>query len=147
MSKQQVFTISNPWRDRIIGGQVCSVMSVKYAIGNEIAMMAKMAGMDGVFIDMEHTAFTTREISQLVIACNYVGISPIVRIPGKAHWHLSRMLDAGAAAVVIPHCETVEQVKEIVLDANTPPLDAEDARITSPSFLSNQCQPWCRTSC
>lgn len=46
------FTISNPWRDRILAGQVCSVMSCKYATGNEVAMMCKMAGVDGMFIDM-----------------------------------------------------------------------------------------------
>lgn len=97
-------------------------MSVKYAISNEIAMMTKMAGMDGMFIDMEHSVMTIREVSQLVTACNYVGVSPIVRIPSKAHWHLSRILDAGAAAVVIPHCETVEQVQEIVKDAKYAPL-------------------------
>lgn len=116
------FTVSNPWRDRILKGQVCSVMSVKYAITNEIAMMTKMAGMDGMFIDMEHSVLTMREVSQLVTACNYVGVSPIVRIPSKSHWHLSRVLDAGAAAVVIPHCETVEQVQEIVKDAKYAPL-------------------------
>lgn len=97
-------------------------MSVKYAITNEIAMMTKMAGMDGMFIDMEHSVLTMREVSQLVTACNYVGVSPIVRIPSKAHWHLSRILDAGAAAVVIPHCETVQQVREIVKDAKYAPL-------------------------
>jgi 2-keto-3-deoxy-L-rhamnonate aldolase RhmA len=97
-------------------------MSVKFAISNEIAMMTKMAGMDGMFIDLEHSVMTIREVSQLVTACNYVGVSPIVRIPSKSHWHLSRILDAGAAAVVIPHCETVEQVKEIVKDAKYAPL-------------------------
>jgi 2-keto-3-deoxy-L-rhamnonate aldolase RhmA len=116
------FTVSNPWRDRILRGEVCSVMSVKYAISNEITMMTKMAGMDGMFIDMEHSVLTIREVSQLVTACNYVGVSPIVRIPSKAHWHLSRILDAGAAAVVIPHCETVDQVQEIVKDAKYAPL-------------------------
>lgn len=119
---QPTFTISNPWRDRILRGEVCSVMSCKYAISNEIAMMAKMAGIDGMFIDMEHSVLTTREVSQLVTACNFVGVSPIVRIPSKAHWHLSRMLDAGAAAIVIPHCETVEQVREIVKDAKYAPI-------------------------
>ncbi|KPI37026.1 2-keto-3-deoxy-L-rhamnonate aldolase [Cyphellophora attinorum] len=122
------FTVSNPWRDRILRGEVCSVMSVKYAIGNEIAMMTKMAGMDGMFIDMEHSVMTMREVSQLITACNYVGVSPIVRIPGKAHWQLSRILDAGAAAVVIPHCETVEQVKEIVRDAKYCTTDLPEGR-------------------
>lgn len=85
-------------------------------------MMTKMAGIDGMFIDMEHSVLTIRDVSQLVTACNYVGVSPIVRIPSKSHWHLSRILDAGAAAVVIPHVETVEQVKAIVRDAKYAPL-------------------------
>ena len=122
MKPETTYNVSNPWRDRILAGQVCAVMSVKFAFGNEIAMMTKMAGIEGMFIDMEHSMFTTREVSQLVTACNYVGVSPIVRIPSKAHWHLSRILDAGAAAVVIPHCETIAQVKEIVLDAKYAPL-------------------------
>lgn len=97
-------------------------MSCKFVVSNEIAMMAKMAGIDGMFIDMEHSVLTIRDVSQLVTACNYVGVSPIVRIPSKSHWHLSRILDAGAAAVVIPHCETVQQVKDIVKDAKYAPL-------------------------
>lgn len=97
-------------------------MSCKFFISNEVAMMTKMAGIDGMFIDMEHSVLTIRDVSQLVTACNYVGVSPIVRIPCKAHWHLSRVLDAGAAAVVIPHCETVQQVKDIVKDAKYGPL-------------------------
>lgn len=116
------YTVSNPWRDRILNGQVCSVMACKIAISNEICMMAKMAGIDGMFIDMEHSVLTTREVSQLITACNYVGVSPIVRIPSKVHWHLSRILDAGAAAVVIPHCETVQEVEEIVKDAKYAPI-------------------------
>jgi 2-keto-3-deoxy-L-rhamnonate aldolase RhmA len=114
--------VSNPWRDRILRGEICSVMSCKVVVSNEIAMMAKMAGIDGMFINMEHSVLTIRDVSQLVTACNYVGVSPIVRIPSKSHWHLSRILDAGAAAVVIPHCETVQQVKDIVKDAKYAPL-------------------------
>ena len=117
-----IFKVSNPWRDRILRGEVCSVMSCKYAVSNEMAMMARIAGIDGMFIDTEHSVLTIREVSQLVTACNYVGVSPIVRIPCKAHWHLSRILDAGAAAVVIPHCETVEEVRQIVKDAKYAPL-------------------------
>lgn len=97
-------------------------MSCKYFISNEIAMMTKMAGIDGMFIDLEHSVLTIREASSLILACNYVGVSPIVRIPSKSHWHLSRILDAGAAAVVIPHCETVEEVKAIVRDAKYGPI-------------------------
>ncbi|KAL5353852.1 hypothetical protein ACLOAV_001896 [Pseudogymnoascus australis] len=116
------FTVSNPFRDKILSGQVCSVMSCKFATGNEIAMMAKMAGMDGMFIDMEHSSTNFRTVAQLSLACNFVGVSPIVRSPSKSHWHLSSVLDAGAAAVVIPHVETVEEVRDIVRFAKYAPL-------------------------
>ncbi|KAI6980618.1 putative 4-hydroxy-2-oxovalerate aldolase [Hortaea werneckii] len=115
-------TVSNPWRDRILKGEVCSVMSCKFFVSNEVAMMVKMAGIDGIFIDMEHSVLTIRDVSQLVLACNYVGVTPIVRIPSKSHWHLSRILDAGAAAVVIPHCETIQEVKDVVRNAKYGPL-------------------------
>jgi 2-keto-3-deoxy-L-rhamnonate aldolase RhmA len=97
-------------------------MSCKFFVSNEVAMMVKMAGIDGMFIDMEHSVLTIRDVSQLILACNYVGVSPIVRIPSKSHWHLSRILDAGAAAVVIPHCETVQHIKDIVRDSKYAPL-------------------------
>lgn len=84
--------------------------------------MVKMAGIDGMFIDMEHSVLTIRDVSQLILACNYVGVSPIVRIPSKSHWQLSRILDAGAAAVVVPHIESVDQVKQIVRDSKYAPL-------------------------
>ncbi|KAL2071029.1 hypothetical protein VTL71DRAFT_12264 [Oculimacula yallundae] len=116
------FTVSNPFRDRILAGQICSVMSCKYATGNEIAMMTKMAGMDGMFIDMEHSSMNFNTVAQLSLACNFVGVSPIVRSPSKSHWHLSTILDAGAAAIVIPHVESVEEVREIVKFAKYAPL-------------------------
>jgi 2-keto-3-deoxy-L-rhamnonate aldolase RhmA len=97
-------------------------MSCKFFVSNEVAMMVKMAGIDGMFIDMEHSVLTIRDVSQLILACNYVGVSPIVRIPSKSHWQLSRILDAGAAAVVIPHVESVEQVRQIVKDSKYAPL-------------------------
>lgn len=39
------FSVSKPWRIRILGGEVCSALSVKYVLGNQIATMAKMAGI------------------------------------------------------------------------------------------------------
>lgn len=122
MGDAPIFRVSNPFRDRIIDGQVCSVMSCKFFVGNEVAMMAKMANIDGMFIDMEHSTLTIQQVSQLTLACNFVGVSPLVRIPSKSHWHLSRILDAGAAGVIIPHCETVEEVKAIVRDAKYGPI-------------------------
>lgn len=126
------FAVSNPFRTRILAGQISATMSVKYAVGSEIAMMSKISGIHGIFIDMEHSSLDLHTVGQLVLACHYVGVSPIVRVPSKSHWHISRALDAGAAAIVIPHVETVEEVKSLVTAAKYPPLGARGCTNAQP---------------
>ncbi|OJJ41956.1 hypothetical protein ASPWEDRAFT_101467 [Aspergillus wentii DTO 134E9] len=121
-SIEQPYTLSNPFRARTLNGQITPLMSIKFVTGNEIPMMAKMAGVHALFIDMEHSALDMRTVSQLILACNYAGVSPVVRSPSKSHWHISRILDAGASAVVIPHVESVQEVKDIVRYAKFAPL-------------------------
>ncbi|KAE8167667.1 Pyruvate/Phosphoenolpyruvate kinase-like domain-containing protein [Aspergillus tamarii] len=116
------YTLNNPFRTRILSGQITPLMSIKFVTGNEIPMMCKMAGIHAMFIDMEHSALDMRTVAQLILACNYAGVSPVVRSPSKSHWHISRILDAGAAAVVIPHIETVQEVRDIVKHAKFAPL-------------------------
>jgi 2-keto-3-deoxy-L-rhamnonate aldolase RhmA len=128
------FTIQNPFRTRILNGEITPLMSIKYMVSNEMAMMAKMAGFHAVFIDLEHSCLDFRPLSQFILACNYVGISPVVRSPSKSHWHISRILDAGAAAVVIPHIETVQEVRDLVHHAKYAPLGARGCANNQPVF-------------
>ncbi|KAL3458098.1 Pyruvate/Phosphoenolpyruvate kinase-like domain-containing protein [Aspergillus heterothallicus] len=115
-------SLSNPFRTRILAGQVSAVMSVKWVHCIELPMVCKMAGIHGMFVDMEHSSIDLYAVSQLILACSYVGVSPIVRVPSKSHWHISRVLDAGAAAIVVPHVETVDEVKQLVESAKYAPL-------------------------
>lgn len=133
-SANSTASISNPFRTRILSGQISAVMAVKFVLGNEIAMMAKMAGMHGMFIDMEHSTQDLHAVSQLVLACNYVGVSPIVRVPSKSPWHLSRALDAGAAAVVVPHVDSVAEARDLVRAAKYAPLGQRGSTNNQPLF-------------
>ena len=116
------YTLSNPFRTRILAGQICPVLYIKVITGNEIVMACKMAGIPAMFIDMEYSALDLHAVSQLVLVCNFVGVSPIVRVPSKSHGHISRALDAGAAAAVVPYVETVEEVRGLVRAAKCAPL-------------------------
>jgi 4-hydroxy-2-oxoheptanedioate aldolase len=52
-------------------------------------------------------------------------ITPIVRVPvPMAHW-VAMALDAGAAGVLVPYCETVEEVQACVATAKWHPLKGE----------------------
>ncbi|ETS74612.1 hypothetical protein PFICI_13096 [Pestalotiopsis fici W106-1] len=123
---------SNPFRDRILAGEVCAVMSVKVVLSNEIAMMTKMAGIHGMFIDMEHSSSDLSQVAQLILACTYAGVSPLVRVPSQSPWHISRVLDSGAAAVIVPHVETVDEVKALVRAAKYAPLGARGCANNQP---------------
>lgn len=126
------YTISNPFRTRILAGEICAVLSIKIVTGNEIAIMCKMAGIPGMFIDMEHSTLDLHTVGQLTLACNFVGVSPLVRVPSKSHWHISRALDAGAAAVVVPHVETVAEVRDLVRAAKYAPLGTRGCTNSQP---------------
>lgn len=109
-------------------------MSVKLVTSNEIAMICKLAGIYGMFIDMEHSTLDLREVAQLILACNYTGVSPIVRVPSKSHWHISKAFDSGAACVVVPHIESVEEVRGLVQAGKFAPLGVRGCSNAQPLF-------------
>lgn len=133
-SNSPAMSISNPFRTRILSGQVSAVMSVKFLLTNEMAMMCKTAGIHGMFLDMEQSAQDLHAVAQLVLACNYVGVSPIVRVSSKSPFHLSRALDAGAAAVVVPHVDSVAEAQDLVRAAKYAPLGQRGSTNNQPLF-------------
>ncbi|KAH3946742.1 hypothetical protein HBI56_070360 [Parastagonospora nodorum] len=122
ITQDNPYTLSNPFRTRILSGDVCAVMSTKLVLKNEMAMLMKMANIHGAFIDMEHSTNDLHTVAQFVLACTYCGVSPIVRAPNKAPENLARILDAGAAAVVIPHVDSLAEIKALVRAAKYAPL-------------------------
>jgi len=77
---------------------------------------------DFVVIDSEHAPRDRGEISDLVSAFRNTNTVPIVRVPGVSSHHVTQAIDLGAAGVIIPYCETVEQVKSVVGAAKWNPL-------------------------
>jgi 2-keto-3-deoxy-L-rhamnonate aldolase RhmA len=84
-------------------------------------MMAKTAGFDWLFIDMEHGAFSVQEATQLCIASLPVGITPIVRVCTGALDEGTRALDNGAQGLIIPHVDTPALAKMVADAFRFPP--------------------------
>ena len=83
------------------------------------------ATLDFVVIDSEHGSRDRKEIQELCGMLRDVDIAPIVRVPvPKAEW-VAMALDAGAAGVLVPYCETVEEVGACVATAKWHPLKGE----------------------
>jgi len=67
------------------------------------------AGFDFTIIDAEHGSFGMEAVENLVRACDAAAIVPLVRVPSADPMHITRALDAGAAAVVVPGIRSVEE--------------------------------------
>lgn len=84
--------------------------------------------LDYAVIDSEHGSRDRTEIQQLTGMLRRANITPIVRVPvPKAEW-VAMALDAGTAGVLVPYCETVEEVQAVVATTKWHPLKGEYLR-------------------
>lgn len=113
--------LANDALTRIRGG-ISLGFGVQHLRGGAAPMLAKAAGFDWLFIDTEHGALSTDDVSQLCLSSLAVGIAPIVRVCRDALDEGTRALDAGALGLVIPHIDTVEDAREIVAAFRFPPV-------------------------
>ncbi|KZP21829.1 Phosphoenolpyruvate/pyruvate domain-containing protein [Athelia psychrophila] len=79
---------------------------------------------DWCWIDAEHTPMSPTLMAELVQTVNMYSegaMHAVVRVPTHGHEHIAWALDAGAAGVMIPHTETVEQVQASIAAARFGP--------------------------
>ncbi len=114
--------LRNRLKETLARGELAVSMIVKLVRTIEIAQIAKTAGFDSFYLDNEHNAFSIDTTSQICMAGLAVGITPLVRVPGRAPEYISRVLDAGALGVIAPHIESAREAEEIVQAAKFPPF-------------------------
>lgn len=71
----------------------------------------KRLNLDFVFIDTEHIPIDRAQISWMCQAYRAMNVAPLVRVTSPDPFQATNLLDGGAAGIVVPYVETVEQVK------------------------------------
>ena len=89
--------------------------------GPEVPRIYAAAGLDFVFIDMEHTPFGLESVADMVRAARAADIVPLVRVPEAEYAWVARVLDVGAQGLIVPRVNTPEQVNRIVRWMRYPP--------------------------
>ncbi len=79
-------------------------------------------GFDYVIVDTEHSPTGRSEAADLAAAFLGAGICPIIRVPHTEPHAAIMALDAGFHGVLVPYCETPEEVKAVVQGARLRPL-------------------------
>src|ERR1700679_4276296 len=124
--------LRNHVKEKLARGEVVASMTVRLTRGIEIAQIAKTAGFDSLYVDMEHSSFSLETTGQICMAALAAGITPLVRVPGVAE--VSRVLDAGALGVIAPHVRSAADAKAYVTAAKFPPLGERSAAGPLPHF-------------
>ena len=97
-------------------------MTVRLVSSVEIVRIAKTAGFDALYIDLEHSAFSIQTTSQLSVMALEAGIPAFVRVPPKTHDYIQRVLDGGALGIIAPDVRSAADAAEVVAACKYPPL-------------------------
>jgi 4-hydroxy-2-oxoheptanedioate aldolase len=106
--------IRNPARERLEAGELSVGIGIRLARSADIASMMKTAGMDWLFIDLEHGPLTLDQTAQISCAALSAGISTLVRVPRGEMAMATRALDGGALGIIMPQCESADEARQIV---------------------------------
>jgi 4-hydroxy-2-oxoheptanedioate aldolase len=114
-------SFTNPARERLKKGELALGCGVRLARTIDIARVMATGGFDWLFIDMEHGSIDLDTAAQMCVAALDAGIAPIPRVPAGEYSIATRLLDGGAAGIVMPHVDTPEVAREIVDRLKYPP--------------------------
>jgi 4-hydroxy-2-oxoheptanedioate aldolase len=86
--------------------------------------MAGLMGFDGIWMDLEHHAYSVETAANLMRAARAGGhATDIVARPGKGEFmRMARLLEAGAAGIMYPRCGDAAEAREVVRWAKFAPL-------------------------
>src|SRR6201991_4013730 len=85
------------------------------------AEVCAAAGVDWVLLDLEHGAGGEEQVRDVVPAAGSYGVPTVVRVESAARIRIGRVLDLGAAGVMLPRLNTADEVREAVRHLRYPP--------------------------
>lgn len=87
-----------------------------------IVEMIGLLDFDAVWIDMEHQNYDYGQVFNMALACRATGMDAMVRIRKGGYWSYSRAFEAGATGIMVPHCLSGEEARQIVRASRFAPL-------------------------
>jgi 2-keto-3-deoxy-L-rhamnonate aldolase RhmA len=119
--------LRNHMKEKLAANQVVASMTVRLARSIEIAQIAKTAGFDTIYVDLEHNTLSIDTCCQICIFAQQIGITPLVRVPANTPEYICRVLDGGAMGVITPHVRSAAEARSMVELVKFPPLGHRSA--------------------
>ena len=83
---------------------------------------AAEAGMDGLWLDMEHRPMQLNDVQMLLALSHLYDIDIMIRPHTREKASLYRFLEDGAVGLMIPHVSTPEEAEDLVRKVKFPPM-------------------------
>ena len=106
--------LRNHLKEKLAAQAVVASITVRFARSIEIAQIAKTAGFDTLYVDLEHNTLSIDTCCQICIAAQQIGITPLVRVPANTPEYIGRVLDGGAMGVITPHVRSAAEARAMV---------------------------------
>lgn len=88
-------------------------------------LMAKMsvaAGIDFLWVDLEHKPYEAHHVRWVPIICRGSGCACVVRVAGLDPQLIKKALDIGANCIMVPQVNTADEARRAVQYAKYPPV-------------------------
>ncbi|KAL4865519.1 hypothetical protein BDV12DRAFT_188109 [Aspergillus spectabilis] len=114
---------------------LCRAFGIRLVTSPAIVQLAKNAGFDALFIELEHSTLTLNDASQLCTAALLANLTPLVRVPYQCgDGFVQRVLDGGAMGVIFPHIHDADDAKAAVRISKYPPQGTRSMTGQLPQF-------------
>jgi 4-hydroxy-2-oxoheptanedioate aldolase len=107
-------------RSRLAAGEA-TVGTFVGAASPVTAEACAAAGVDWLLLDLEHGSGGEEQVRDVVPAAGAYGVPTLVRVESSARIRIGRVLDLGAAGVMLPRMDTAAEVREAVRHLRYPP--------------------------
>lgn len=108
-------------RDEVVIG------SLHDLVDPNLIEVAARSGLDFVALEFEHGLRDERVIAEGIRAADAVGIPALVRVGRREHHSIERILDAGAAGIIVAHVADRARAEEVVRYCKYPPVGERGA--------------------
>ncbi|OZC61919.1 aldolase [Rhodococcus sp. 15-725-2-2b] len=122
MSDETPVLLHNFAKEKLSRGEPVYSMTVRLVRTIDIASIAHTAGFDTVYIDLEHSSFSLQDAGQICMACNHLGVTPLVRVPDLDPALIARVMDSGAMGIVVPGVASADEARAAVRAVKHAPL-------------------------
>lgn len=114
-------------RERLADGEA----TVGTFVGTASPMTAEVcaaAGVDWLLLDLEHGAGGEEQVRNVVPHAAVYGVPTVVRVETDSRIRIGRVLDNGAAGVMLPRLDTADEVREAIRHLYYPGTPADGDR-------------------